>query len=168
MISDQRQRPRQPSGARVDHARTARTKPRPLRGTRTAAARSRGAGQSGADVGRRPRARLAGQAGRRSIAASRSSMRRSPRPTRCSTAPTRNCAQLAEAELPELKAAARSLLERAARHDRRRRGRQPHALHRGNPRRHRRRRGGPVRPRSLSRCTSTTPKASAGRSKSST
>ena len=54
--------------------------------------------------------------------------------------------ELAEAELPEARGKARGAVERAARHDRRRRGRQPHAVRDGNPRRHRRRRSGPLRP----------------------
>ena len=57
--------------------------------------------------------------------------------------------ELAEAELPELKAERESLWNDLLGHDHRRRGRQPHPLRDGNPRRHRRRRGGPVRPRPL-------------------
>ena len=49
------------------------------------------------------------------------------------------------AENARTQGAARSVLERAIGHDRRGRGRQPHALRDGNPRRHRWRRGGPVR-----------------------
>ena len=66
--------------------------------------------------------------------------------------------ELAEAELPAAREAREEVWSEPDRHDRRRRGRQPQPLRDGNPRRHRRRRGGPVRPATCSRCTSTTPR----------
>ena len=57
--------------------------------------------------------------------------------------------ELAEAELPGLKDGAGAALERSLGPDRRRRGRRPLPLRDGDPRRHRRRGGGPVRPRPL-------------------
>ena len=76
--------------------------------------------------------------------------------------------ELAEAEIARAQGRARNALERAARHDHRRRGRQPQraASWKSAPAPAARRR--PCSPATSTKCTSTTPRTTAGRSKSST
>ena len=94
------------------------------------------------------RARLAGASWPRSIAASRFSTTKSATPWRWSRAPTPT-ARTGRGRTARNSRPSEKPLERTARHDHRRRRRQPHAVHRGDPRRHRRRRGRAVRPRPL-------------------
>ena len=105
-------------------------------------------GQSGPADGRGARARLAGQAGHE-VPPLQESQRPNPRSPGDAQGARPRHARAGRGRARPTQGRAGNALERAARHDHRRRGRQPHPLHPGNPRRHRRRGGGPVRPRPL-------------------
>ena len=137
--------PRQPANAR--HAQSARRKTQPLRGAGKAIARSGRAGSIRARMSAVARehgslAKLATKYRRFKDLNSRSAS-----PWKWSRATTPRCASWPRPSCPSLKAEREALWNELLGHDHRRRGRQPHPLRDGNPRRHRRRRGRPVRPR---------------------
>ncbi len=139
-----------------------------FRGAREAAVGPGRTGQRTANGRGRARARLAGQAGHEVSPLQEAQRADRARPWRWSRAATPTCASWPRPSCPSSEGRAREPLERTARHDHRRRGRQPHALRPGNPRRHRRRRGRPVRPRPLRNVQALRRGPAAGRSRSST